>query len=242
MDESPPKLAATVILAREAQGGRGYEVCVVRRSRTLRVLPGFYAFPGGTVDEVDRQVGRLWAAADRANSPEKMTLVCAAVREALEEVGVDLLFVHDGIGGDKIDRSALRRDLLCGRTERFAFAAGSLHPPALRFLGRRVTPPLVRSRFDTHFFVAAVDPDTRVEPSADELEAAVWVNPRTFLEGSDGSGLAPPTVDALQALTSFGTLEELLAKGEMPPQRDDPERLRAFQARLRDGDRPAGPI
>ncbi len=72
--------AATVILLRDSPGG--CEVLMVRRSSVLDFHGGAWVFPGGRVDEEDYQ---------RAGSQDELTAArYAAVREAKEEVGLDI--------------------------------------------------------------------------------------------------------------------------------------------------------
>lgn len=81
---SAPRRAATVLLLRAGQAGPGnsIEVLLVRRSQRAAFMADAYVFPGGRVDEVDRQApcGYGYEAAARR----------AAARELMEEVGVRL--------------------------------------------------------------------------------------------------------------------------------------------------------
>ncbi len=77
---------------------RPSEVLLVERSRKLRFFGGFHAFPGGAVDEDDRNVP-IEGLADVALSP----FLAAGARELFEETG---LWIGRGAsvpGGEKID-------------------------------------------------------------------------------------------------------------------------------------------
>lgn len=74
-----PKRAATVALLRDRE--EGLEVYLIRRAAAMN-FPAVTAYPGGGVDPVDGEPG----SAD--------TLIRAAVREVLEETGVDLAGVQ----------------------------------------------------------------------------------------------------------------------------------------------------
>lgn len=74
-----PYPAATVILVRD--GARGPEVLLVRRAASLSFHGGAWVFPGGRIDEVDRQAAG--AGADIREAARR-----AAVREAREEAGL----------------------------------------------------------------------------------------------------------------------------------------------------------
>ena len=76
MNESKIAPAATVVLLREA--GRGLEVLLLRRARTLVFHGGAWVFPGGRVDLSDHGAGEQ----ERARA--------AALRETLEEAGLSL--------------------------------------------------------------------------------------------------------------------------------------------------------
>jgi recombination protein RecT len=47
-----PGKASTIIVARAGRGG-GFEVLMTRRSAHMKVLGGFFVFPGGGVEEDD---------------------------------------------------------------------------------------------------------------------------------------------------------------------------------------------
>ncbi|MGH2710074.1 MAG: NUDIX hydrolase [Actinomycetota bacterium] len=75
-----PRPAATVILARPAEGG--VEVLVLTRGPDNSFLPGFAVFPGGTIDPSDAELAaRLFG--DR----EEVARACA-LRELQEETGI----------------------------------------------------------------------------------------------------------------------------------------------------------
>ena len=74
----PPTPSATVVPLRERVGG-GLEVLLVLRSDAVR-YGGMWAFPGGRVEDGDRQAGDDGAGLDAARR--------TAVREAAEEVGL----------------------------------------------------------------------------------------------------------------------------------------------------------
>lgn len=73
------KSAATIMLVREKPAG-GLEVLLLRRNRKLKFGPGFWVFPGGKIEEADRQATNTVLEAAKL----------AAVREAEEEAGVIL--------------------------------------------------------------------------------------------------------------------------------------------------------
>ena len=71
-EPTTPRLAASVILLREAAGGGEPEVLLVKRNPAARFMGGVWVFPGGAVGETD-------------DGPE-----AAALRELDEEAGIAL--------------------------------------------------------------------------------------------------------------------------------------------------------
>src|SRR5438876_5874101 len=98
-----PKPAASVVLVRDASPGspEPLEVYMIRRTRNMRFLGGYYAFPGGKVDTGDGAPEAL-ARCRGVDGPEAEALFTGhegtpalafwvtAVRELLEESGVML--------------------------------------------------------------------------------------------------------------------------------------------------------
>jgi 8-oxo-dGTP pyrophosphatase MutT (NUDIX family) len=86
-------------------------------------------------------------------------------------------------------------------------------PDALVRFSRWITPALVRIRFDTHFFLAAVPEGTEARPDGSETVDAGWFTPQGALEahGRDEILLVFPTIKTLESLAGFATADELLA-------------------------------
>jgi len=95
---TPPRDAATVLLLRD-HDRHGLQVFMLRRHSDSAVLGGAYVFPGGKLDEADRQVAdhhldqtpaQLHAllAEPELNPEQAKGLYVAALREAFEECGV----------------------------------------------------------------------------------------------------------------------------------------------------------
>ncbi|MGE0712527.1 MAG: MBL fold metallo-hydrolase [Planctomycetota bacterium] len=185
--------AATVVAVRPAPGG--CEVALLQRNPRLRFLGGFWVFPGG-----------------RADPGEDLAL--AALREALEEAALALV-----PGGDALSlprRRALQDALLDERAPlgaALASAGLAADPSRLLPCGRWKTPPFGPERYDTRFFLAAVEPGCELaihagdpatpEPDG-ELVAAAWLRPEDLLArwARDEALLAPPTRVTLEALAA----------------------------------------
>jgi 8-oxo-dGTP pyrophosphatase MutT (NUDIX family) len=184
-------------------------------------------FPGGGVDDRDRNTDIAWHGpdrswwADRFGTDEELAeaLVCAAARETFEESGVlfagaaddpDLLV--DDASVYREQRAALEnKSLSFGeflRAEKLVLRADLLRPWA-----NWVTPKEERTRrYDTYFFVAALPQGQRADGDNTETDKAGWVTPQAALDDfAEGrSFLLPPTWTQLDALNGR-TVAEVLA-------------------------------
>src|SRR5919197_4614896 len=164
----PPRVAAAVILWRD--GPRGREIFWVLRGGTLRFAGGFYAFPGGRLDDEDAAVPvpgfRGPAAALRA----------CAVREVFEETGI--LLATGARPPSPAERGAARRRLLAGELEFFVFLARdglSVDGERLHVAGRWITPEHSPVRYDAHVFVARLPEGEEAEVWQGELTHGEWI-------------------------------------------------------------------
>jgi 8-oxo-dGTP pyrophosphatase MutT (NUDIX family) len=84
---------------------------------------------------------------------------------------------------------------------------------ALVRFSRWITPAQVRTRFDTHFFLAAAPEGQQPRPDGGETVDARWYTPAGALDAyRDGEiELVFPTIKHLEALAPFGSADELLA-------------------------------
>jgi 8-oxo-dGTP pyrophosphatase MutT (NUDIX family) len=81
-------------------------------------------------------------------------------------------------------------------------------PAALLLFSRWITPPQVKIRFDTLFFLVAAPEGAKPRPDGGETVDAGWYEPRAALDA--GIELVFPTIKTLEALARFGTADELL--------------------------------
>jgi 8-oxo-dGTP pyrophosphatase MutT (NUDIX family) len=231
MTEDPliPRPAATVMLVRDKGPGlaREIEVFLMRRHSAMDFVAGVMVFPGGGVDDRDRNADVAWFGPEPAWWAERLgvepdlaeALVCAAARETFEESGV--LFAGpaddpDGIVGDasvyRAQRAALEdKSLSFGeflRSENLVLRADLLRPWA-----NWVTPKEERTRrYDTYFFVGALPQGQRADGENTETDKAFWSTPQAGLdEFAEGrSFLLPPTWTQLDSLNGR-TVAEVLA-------------------------------
>lgn len=224
-----PRPAATVMLIRDETTGSadGLEVFLMRRHSAMDFVAGVMVFPGGGVDDRDRNADVAWHGPDRYWWAERFgidvelaeALVCAAARETFEESGVlfagaaddpDLLV--DDASVYREQRAALEnKSLSFGeflRSEKLMLRADLLRPWA-----NWVTPKEERTRrYDTYFFVGALPQGQRADGDNTETDEAGWVTPQAALDDfADGrSFLLPPTWTQLDALNGR-TVAEVLA-------------------------------
>jgi len=198
---APPRDAAVVVLVRPGEDGP--EVFWLRREATLSFAAGFYAFPGGRVDEGDASL------AVQGASGEEARLRAAAARELFEETGVLLA------RGPKPAPEALReaRAALLQGGRPFADVLGRLglflhaldFPPA----GRWVTPAWMPVRFDARYFLAEVPAGTPASVWPGESAEGAWVRPQdALLAWAEGRALLhPPNHFTLLTLLEAPSLE-----------------------------------
>ena len=224
-----PRPAATVMLIRDGAHGAadGLEVFLMRRHSAMDFVAGVMVFPGGGVDDRDRNADVAWHGPDRQWWADRFgidvelaeALVCAAARETFEESGVlfagaaddpDLLV--DDASVYREQRAALENKTLSFgeflRSEKLMLRADLLRPWA-----NWVTPKEERTRrYDTYFFVGALPKGQLADGDNTETDKADWVTPQAALDDfADGrTFLLPPTWTQLDALNGR-TVAEVLA-------------------------------
>lgn len=220
----PIRPAATVMLIRDTP--EGISVFLMRRHRAMEFAGGVMVFPGGGVDDRDRNSDiawygpgpEWWAARFGIEEDLAEALVCAAARETFEESGV--LFAGpaddpDGIVADAsvyhgaraalVDRSLSFSEFL--RRENLVLRADLLRPWA-----NWVTPEEERTRrYDTYFFVGALPEGQRADGQNTESEHAAWSSPEAALAdfAEARTFLLPPTWTQLDSLAGR-TVDEVL--------------------------------
>jgi 8-oxo-dGTP pyrophosphatase MutT (NUDIX family) len=197
--------AASVIVARD--GADGLEVVVLERGGGSRFLPGYVAFPGGSVEAVDAELAERWF-----GTAEESARACA-VRELLEEVGLALT-----AGG--LEES----------TDRTLEALSSPPTPdQLPEVAHWVAPSQVPVRFDARYFALEAPAGLHLVPDGEETAAAWWESPRELLEASRTGQrkLYWPTYFTVQAIAGCERVDDLLAVriDTREPDSDEVERL-----------------
>ncbi|HTY30125.1 NUDIX hydrolase [Mycobacterium sp.] len=224
-----PRPAATVMLVRdEPEGSKtGLAVFLMRRHARMEFAAGTMVFPGGGVDDRDRNADIAWAGpppqwwAQRFGVEPDLAeaLVCAAARETFEESGV--LFAGpagdpDGIVGDASVYGDARRALAEGTLSFADFLRGEnleLRSDLLRPWANWVTPEAERTRrYDTYFFVGALPEGQRADGENTESDRAGWTTPQAAIDdfAAGRSFLLPPTWTQLDSLAGR-TVDDVLS-------------------------------
>jgi 8-oxo-dGTP pyrophosphatase MutT (NUDIX family) len=228
-----PRPAATVMLIRD--GATELSIFLMRRHRGMDFAGGVMVFPGGGVDDRDRNadLGRLgawagppplwWAQRFGIEPDLAEALVCAAARETFEESGV--LFAGPagqspsapgGIVGDASVYRDARHELATGTLSFADFLRREnlvLRSDLLRPWANWVTPEAERTRrYDTYFFVGALPEGQRADGENTESDHAGWTTPRAAIDdfAAGRNFLLPPTWTQLDSLAGR-TVADVLA-------------------------------
>ncbi|MBI3087110.1 MAG: hypothetical protein HYY88_15500 [candidate division NC10 bacterium] len=225
-----PKPAASVVLVRVGSE-EPVEVYLIRRNRGMRFLGGFYAFPGGKVDEADlapealaRCRGITPQTADAGSSTwdglPAIAFWMTAIRELFEETGI--LMGCDSAGAP-IDLSSAavaarvegwRRALVEKKSALTPLLAGAgwfYDLRLLRYLSHFITPAASPIRFTARFFLAPLPPGQAPRLILEETSEGFWIGAgegyRRFQAGE--LAMAEPAEYALGYLAQFDACEAL---------------------------------
>lgn len=186
-----PRPAASVIVLRRAHP---FEVLVVKR-RGGGTFGDLVVFPGGTVDEADR----VHAGTD----DDDTALRVAVLRELAEETGLLAL----------ADRTVPARErsgaaLLSALRE----TGDRLSVDSLTLVSRWVTPASMPYRFDTWFYLLAVEDPPEVIVDGVEMTGHFWTTPRAAMERARSGEwqMILPTLSHLRWLERRRSVEDAL--------------------------------
>jgi 8-oxo-dGTP pyrophosphatase MutT (NUDIX family) len=181
--------ASTVVVLRPA-AGVPFEVLMVRRHDKVAFMAGAYVFPGGRVDEADREEEARSGSASVAvsrfpdlNPAEERVYRRAAVRELEEE------------------------------------AAVRMSPEDLIPLAHWVTPEIEIRRYDTRFFLAVMPAGQEARHDERETTALAWITPEQAMTEyrADRILLPPPTWTTLRQLGRHASLDAVTAWARARP-------------------------
>ena len=226
----PVRPAATVMLLREHPDG--IAVFLMRRHAGMQFAAGTVVFPGGGVDDRDRNAEIAWTGpapswwAERFGTDTALAeaLVCAAARETFEECGVLFAGPADDPSGIVRDASVYResRQALADRTLSFAdFLSREnlvLRADLLRPWANWVTPEAERTRrYDTYFFVGVLPEGQRADGDNTESDRAEWTTPQTAVADFEAGRcfLLPPTWTQLDSLIGRSVADVLTVERQI---------------------------
>jgi len=208
MESSPAIPAATLVTVRERTDGPP-ELLMVERAEGMAFAGGALVFPGGRIDDQDRELGGDDISAAKV----------AAIRETIEETAVPV-----GLTPLPAAQAALemQRDLLADRS--FAGIldahATGLDLDALIPFARWVPKFHATRRFDTLFFIARAPGDDRApHVCGGECTGAFWITAGDALEREQRgeARLIFPTRRNLERLALHPTFDAIRADAEAHP-------------------------
>jgi 8-oxo-dGTP pyrophosphatase MutT (NUDIX family) len=191
------------MLVRQGMGDAP-ELLMVERAQGMAFAAGALVFPGGRIDDADRQLGSQIGA-----DPH----VVAAIRETIEETALPV-----GIAPLPSRDAALemQRQLIAGRpfAELLREAGIRVDASALTPFARWVPKFHAVRRFDTLFFVAEAPPgDWQPNVVEGECAGASWLTARDVLEREERgeARLIFPTRRTLERLAQHSSFEAIRA-------------------------------
>ncbi len=221
----PLRDAATIILIRENDGQ--LETYLLRRSTKSGFMGGLYVFPGGVVDEQDRDL-IFWKSRIDLTPPEIENQLCnetfnlesavafsiAAIRETLEEAGILIASAKGKTQMDfqKMANLRLEKDLPDDWFKNsMAEQDWALLLSSLGCWSHWITPKKMKKRFDTRFFIVLMPENQTCAPDNLETTQGIWMSPKIALEKNLMSQvpLSPPAVVTLTDLSKFDSVEDL---------------------------------
>ena len=220
-------LSATIVLLRPSRDAAspGVEVLMVQRAATMGFAARALVFPGGKVDPCD----------EGHTDPDEVdyrfplgVARLAATRELFEETGILLVCDRQGMNGVMHAHECVSdwmewRQQSNQQAEVFydKLAHLDLKPnikPLLHFASWR-TPPQLKRRFETHFFVMVAPEDQEAIIDGEESTEAIWARPADFLAMAerDEKKIILPTRRNLELLSQFDNVEAVIEDARQRP-------------------------
>ena len=156
--------AVSVVLCKSSDSSQVY---LVERNPRLRFFGGYFAFPGGTLDDDDPSIP---ATNVSALSDERVPYILAAAREVFEETGILLTCGDNAIQPER--RREYRDALLTGQISFRDILLQAGHVVDLtdfHFICHLLTPEFAPVRYDTQFYWAEIPPGQDPEIIPGEL-------------------------------------------------------------------------
>lgn len=207
-ETQPPRVSATVLLLRDDP----FEVLLVSRA-ARGAFASALVFPGGAIDPEDGDESWRKAVTDFDDvAPAERALRIGAIREVWEETGI-LLSPEAGM----LDAAPPRLGL--GFRATLSAIGAHLQLNSLTHFGHWITPVEEPRRFDTHFYLAAVDRETVAEPDGVETVDAQWFDPAhaAALAQSGERPIIFPTMLNLMRIAENESVDEAIAVARERP-------------------------
>jgi glyoxylase-like metal-dependent hydrolase (beta-lactamase superfamily II)/8-oxo-dGTP pyrophosphatase MutT (NUDIX family) len=185
---------------------RPSEILLVERSRKLRFFGGFHAFPGGAVDDEDKNVP-----VEGLSDPSLAPILAAGARELFEETGLWIARGHSPAASELRED---RRRLLSGEvgfSEILERHRQHVDARDLEFLCRMTTPAFQPVRFDTQFLRVLVSEEATVAVWDGELVSGDFMSPEDALDRwrRGKIAVAPPMIVLLREWGDFQRIREI---------------------------------
>lgn len=227
-----PKFASTVILYRLKERSISstscdFEIFLIQRSREMKFLGGFHAFPGGKLEEEDilennlrrckgldkDQAHQIILNNQTSHTDKNLSLSfwITGIRELFEEIGILLVyddknaFLNLKDPANQVKFNEYRQKLLekqilffdIMEKEDLYYAVDKLH-----YFRHFITPELSPIRYDTRFFLAEFPPAQILRPTSSEIISSEWANPTSAIKRyrKKEIKLIPPQYSCLSSL------------------------------------------
>jgi 8-oxo-dGTP pyrophosphatase MutT (NUDIX family) len=225
--QKPPRSAATIILVRDNHPG--LQTYLLKRNSKSKFFPGAYVFPGGVLDEDDRdfqywkdhidmdteEFSERFGGAD-ITGETVLEFCVAGIRETFEEAGALLANNGPMPSLEQACNIRIADGLENGWLRRLTSSGWVLNAASLSPWSRWITPEAMKYRYDTLFFIAVMPPGQSCLPDGKETEHGLWISPEEALaanlEGT--SPLTPPTIATMYELLDYPAVEALKREWE----------------------------
>src|SRR6195952_2708799 len=198
-----PRPASTILLLRDSAATMGeIEVFMMVRHYEIDFNAGALVFPGGSVDENDREIiasPELHSGGEGLDAGA-LSFRIAAIRETFEESGILLARPQGSKALVDAKRAAAieaaHRATLCeGKTTFSKVLSDNALQLALDELvpyAHWITPEGMPKRFDTWFFLAAAPPEQAGAHDGKESTDSIWLSPREAVAGGESGRFKLP--------------------------------------------------
>ena len=215
--DRPSIPAATVIVFRRATDGGPPEILMTVRHAAMAFAGGMAVFPGGRVDDADRQLAEMMA-----GDPDEAAHRVAAVRETLEETGL-AIGLDQQPSADEVRRARemlLEHGALAPILDAMGWSLDLASViPFARWHPKNENIPRI---FDTRFYLADLGTGAvELEIDATENTHLFWTTAKDALRAADEGRLSLifPTRRNLERLAGFASFAEARAQAEATPVR-----------------------